>query len=45
MKRTWVDYGHKRDWFDKVQGSGYEFLHHSIEVKNIWIPVGEQAFW
>jgi len=45
MKRTWVNYGQPRDWFDRSQGAGWEFLHHSIEVKNIWIPVGEQAFW
>ena len=41
MKRTWVSYGHKRDWLDTVQGEGEEFLRESTQVKNIWIPYGE----
>lgn len=45
MKRSWVNNGEKRDWFDHQQGAGYEFLQHSVECKNIWVPVGEQAFW
>ncbi|KAH3744161.1 aldehyde dehydrogenase [Pelomyxa schiedti] len=44
MKRTWVSYGQVRDWSDRHQGSGHEFLHHACEVKNIWLPVGETAF-
>lgn len=40
-KRTWVDYGVKRDWFDEVQGQGEEFLYHATECKNIWMPMGE----
>ena len=41
MKRTWVNYGHPRNWLDAVQGEGEEFLHESTQVKNIWIPYGE----
>jgi len=41
MKRTWVNYGHPRNWSDPVQGEGKEFLHESTQVKNIWIPYGE----
>ncbi|MHA1524154.1 MAG: aldehyde dehydrogenase family protein [Alphaproteobacteria bacterium] len=40
-KRTWVDYGRQRDWFDTAQGEGREYLHHAVEVKNIWVPYGE----
>jgi aldehyde dehydrogenase (NAD+) len=41
MKRTWVDYGRPRDWFDEEQGAGREFLEHATQVKNIWVPYGE----
>jgi aldehyde dehydrogenase (NAD+) len=41
IKRTWVNYGMERDWMDKEQGQGEEFLYHSTEVKNIWLPMGE----
>lgn len=41
MKRSWVDYGVKRNWEDKAQGQGTEFLLKSIEVKNIWAPIGD----
>jgi aldehyde dehydrogenase (NAD+) len=41
MKRTWVSYGHPRDWLNTVQGEGQEFLRESTQVKNIWIPYGE----
>jgi aldehyde dehydrogenase (NAD+) len=41
MKRTWVNYGHPRDWMDTVQGEGEEFLREATQVKNIWIPYGE----
>ena len=40
MKRTFVSYGVARDWHDKAQGEGHEFLHEATEVKNIWIPMG-----
>jgi aldehyde dehydrogenase (NAD+) len=41
MKRTWVSYGVARDWMNRKQGEGHEFLHESIQVKNIWVPMGE----
>ena len=41
MKRTWVNNGRKRDWFNVTQGEGREFLRHSTQVKNIWIPYGD----
>jgi len=41
LKRTWVDYGHPRDWTDPEQGLGEEFLRQSLQVKNIWAPFGE----
>jgi aldehyde dehydrogenase (NAD+) len=41
MKRTWVNYGRRRDWFDREQGEGEEFLREATQVKNIWTPYGE----
>ncbi len=41
MKRTWVNYGHPRNWLDPIQSEGEEFLRESTQVKNIWIPYGE----
>jgi aldehyde dehydrogenase (NAD+) len=41
MKRTWVGYGLPRDWMDREQGEGHEFLHEATQVKNIWVPTGE----
>ncbi len=41
MKRTWVSYGHSRDWHDPIQGEGQEFLREATQVKNIWVPYGE----
>ncbi|MFN2134507.1 MAG: aldehyde dehydrogenase family protein, partial [Candidatus Promineifilaceae bacterium] len=41
MKRTWVSYGIERDWLSEEESAGHEFLHHSIQVKNIWVPTGE----
>ena len=40
VKRTWVNYGAARDWTDARQGAGSEFLHESIQIKNIWTPTG-----
>ncbi|XP_065053435.1 aldehyde dehydrogenase family 16 member A1-like [Rhopilema esculentum] len=40
IKRTWVNYGESRDWFDQQQGAGEEFLIRSVECKNVWIPMG-----
>lgn len=41
LKRTWVNYGHRRDWADPDQGEGEEFLREALQVKNIWTPFGE----
>jgi len=41
VKRTWVNYGLAREWADPKQGQGQEFLYHSTEVKNIWLPMGD----
>ena len=41
MKRTWAGYGLPRDWMDREQGEGHEFLHEATQVKNIWVPTGE----
>jgi aldehyde dehydrogenase (NAD+) len=40
IKRTWVNYGLTRDWSDNAQGQGQEFLYHSTQCKNIWMPMG-----
>jgi aldehyde dehydrogenase (NAD+) len=41
MKRTWVNNGHGRQWADRQQGEGAEFLREATQVKNIWTPYGE----
>jgi len=41
VKRTWVNYGLPRDWTVPAQGEGQEFLYHAVQVKNIWLPIGE----
>jgi aldehyde dehydrogenase (NAD+) len=41
MKRTWVTHGVTRDWHDRVQGEGAEFLREATQIKNIWVPYGE----
>ncbi|MDQ2715724.1 MAG: aldehyde dehydrogenase family protein, partial [Chloroflexota bacterium] len=41
MKRTWVNYGHTRNWLSVEQGEGQEFLREATHVKNIWVPYGE----
>ena len=41
LKRTWVNYGRPRDWFDPEQGAGHEFLRNATHIKNIWVPYGE----
>lgn len=40
LKRTWVHYDQYRDWMNSEHGEGLEFLQHSTEVKNIWVPYG-----
>ncbi len=41
MKRTWVSYGIERNWMDRREGEGQDFLYHAVQVKNIWVPTGE----
>ena len=41
VKRTWCNYGRTRAWDNNDQGQGLEFLYHSTQAKNIWIPMGE----
>jgi aldehyde dehydrogenase (NAD+) len=41
MKRTFAEWK-GRDWLDPAQGEGREFLREVTQVKNIWIPYGEQ---
>jgi aldehyde dehydrogenase (NAD+) len=41
LKRTWVNHGLARDWYDARQGEGEEFLREATQVKNIWVPYGE----
>jgi aldehyde dehydrogenase (NAD+) len=42
MKRVFCGYGGARDWMDPDQGEGKEFLIEATEVKNVWVPIGEQ---
>jgi aldehyde dehydrogenase (NAD+) len=41
MKRTWVNYGKLRDWFNPMHGEGEVFVRQATQVKNIWVPYGE----
>ncbi|XP_068743586.1 aldehyde dehydrogenase family 16 member A1-like [Montipora capricornis] len=41
VKRTFVNCGQSRDWFDNSQGHGEEFLFHANECKNIWLSMGD----
>lgn len=41
LKRTWVNYGKERNWSNDEQGAGEEFLYHTTQVKNIWMPMGD----
>lgn len=41
LKRTWVSYGQPRDWLDKGEGAGEEFLYHATQVKNVWLTAGD----
>ena len=42
IKRTWVNDGLKRDWLNRDQAEGADFLNHAVEIKNVWIPYGDQ---
>ncbi len=41
LKRTWVNQGLSRNWFDASEGQGKRFLREATQVKNIWIPYGD----
>ena len=41
LKQVFTNEGREIDWFDVQQGEGRWFLHHAIQVKNIWVPYGE----
>ncbi len=41
LKRTWVNDGKARDWFDVKTGEGRRFLREATQVKNIWLPYGD----
>ncbi len=41
LKPTWVSNGKRRDWLDRAQGQGTEYLRRATQVKNIWVPYGE----
>ncbi|NNK66447.1 MAG: aldehyde dehydrogenase family protein [Rhodobacteraceae bacterium] len=40
LKRTWVNYGHSRNWAG-AEGKGRVFLQAATEVKTTWVPYGE----
>ncbi len=40
LKRTFVDYGRRIDWFERTS-EGIAFLRQAAQVKNIWIPYGD----
>jgi len=40
MKRVFSDHGRARDWLDRHDGAGEEFLREATQVKNIWVPYG-----
>ncbi|MCH2546394.1 MAG: aldehyde dehydrogenase family protein [Alphaproteobacteria bacterium] len=41
LKRSFCNYGKQRDWYNRTQSEGQEFLRHATQVKNIWVPYGE----
>jgi aldehyde dehydrogenase (NAD+) len=41
LKQVFSNEGRAIDWFSTEQGEGRWFLHHSTQVKNIWVPYGE----
>jgi aldehyde dehydrogenase (NAD+) len=41
LKQVFTNEGRAIDWFDAKQGEGRWFLHHAVQVKNIWVPYGE----
>jgi aldehyde dehydrogenase (NAD+) len=43
VKRSWVNNGKARDWFSPQHGEGRQFLRHATQVKNIWLPYGDES--
>ncbi|MEH6593443.1 MAG: aldehyde dehydrogenase family protein [Halioglobus sp.] len=43
VKRTWTDNGKTRDWLSSDQGEGRQFLREACQVKNIWLPYGDES--
>ncbi|MGI9284899.1 MAG: aldehyde dehydrogenase family protein [Pseudomonadales bacterium] len=43
VKRSWVNYGKARDWFSTKDGEGRRFLREACQVKNIWLPYGDES--
>jgi aldehyde dehydrogenase (NAD+) len=41
LKQVFTNEGRAIDWFNVEQGEGRWFLHHAVQVKNIWVPYGE----
>jgi aldehyde dehydrogenase (NAD+) len=41
LKQVFTNEGRAIDWFKEDQGEGRWFLHHAVQVKNIWVPYGE----
>ena len=41
LKRIWLLENNLNCWYDKNSSYYKEFLKHSVEIKNIWIPFGE----
>ena len=41
LKRSWCPQSKNLDWTSKDENFLQEFLYHSTQVKNIWIPYGE----
>jgi aldehyde dehydrogenase (NAD+) len=41
VKRTFCSYGFDRDWYDRVQGEGEEFLREACETKTVVCKAGD----
>jgi len=41
LKQVFTNEGRAIDWFNNKQSEGRWFLHHAVQVKNIWVPYGE----
>jgi aldehyde dehydrogenase (NAD+) len=43
VKRTWVNNGKARNWLSREHGEGRRFLREACQVKNIWLPYGDES--